>query len=431
MSTVKKNAGAAIRLSQCMIVKNEEKNIERALSWAKGVAFEQIVVDTGSTDRTVEIAERMGAKVLHFEWIDDFAAAKNYALEQASGDWIVFLDADEYMSHDHARLIIPLIENIITLYGNMAVSLVSKLAQVRDDGSISQIDHQQRIFTNRSDIRYERPIHESLKLPAGTFPVSENDILILHTGYSQSVYNDTGKLERYIKLLKKALKLDPEDVKSKFYLAEAFHTSGNTEEAVPLYREALIKTDREKSAYEWFRIRAFYRLTAILINDTKAYDEAYALAEQAFHEFPGHVNFCCLYGISMYNQEKFQNALEAFKKAEALVINGKIENQLLGNVDLLYVYLVQTYIKLDNADEALNCAESYLQSHKHHNEMLKLYLQILRSRENPENTVNFLSKIYNFNNIQDKMLLLRSAKGAGDIALAQLLIKMINPEELR
>ena len=77
---------SSVRLSQCMIVKNEEKNIEKALSWAKGTAFEQIVVDTGSTDRTVELAEKMGAKVYHFEWINDFSAAKNFAIEQASGD---------------------------------------------------------------------------------------------------------------------------------------------------------------------------------------------------------------------------------------------------------------------------------------------------------------------------------------------------------
>src|SRR5699024_4697847 len=86
------------RLSQCMIVKNEEENIRRALSWGKGRVCEQIVVDTGSTDRTVEIAKEMGAKVYHFKWREDFSAAKNYAIEQASGDWIAFLDADEYFS---------------------------------------------------------------------------------------------------------------------------------------------------------------------------------------------------------------------------------------------------------------------------------------------------------------------------------------------
>ena len=97
-----------VRLSQCMIVKNEEKNIERALSWGKDIMYEQIVVDTGSTDRTVEIAKGMGAKVYHFEWIDDFAAAKNYAIEQAKGDWIAFLDADEYFPPEDAAKLMPI-----------------------------------------------------------------------------------------------------------------------------------------------------------------------------------------------------------------------------------------------------------------------------------------------------------------------------------
>ena len=66
-----------VRLSQCMIVKNEEQNIRRALLWGKGRVCEQIVVDTGSTDRTVDIAREMGARVYHFEWCGDFSAAKN------------------------------------------------------------------------------------------------------------------------------------------------------------------------------------------------------------------------------------------------------------------------------------------------------------------------------------------------------------------
>ena len=74
-----------------MIVKNEEKNIRRALSWGKDIMCEQIVVDTGSSDRTVEIAREMGAKIFFFPWINDFAAAKNFAIDQAKGDWIAFL----------------------------------------------------------------------------------------------------------------------------------------------------------------------------------------------------------------------------------------------------------------------------------------------------------------------------------------------------
>ena len=81
-------------ISQCMIVKNEEENIIKALSWGKKIMAEQIVIDTGSTDRTIELAKQMGAIVYEFPWDDDFAAAKNYAIEKARYDWIAFLDAD-------------------------------------------------------------------------------------------------------------------------------------------------------------------------------------------------------------------------------------------------------------------------------------------------------------------------------------------------
>ena len=106
---------SSIRLSQCMIVKDEEQNIQRALSWGKGIVCEQIVVDTGSTDRTVEIAEALGARVFHFSWNNDFSAAKNFAIEQAGGNWIAFLDADEYYSDEDAKKIsrqINLVYNI-------------------------------------------------------------------------------------------------------------------------------------------------------------------------------------------------------------------------------------------------------------------------------------------------------------------------------
>ena len=100
------------RLSQCMIVKNEETNIRRALSWAAGIAEEQIVVDTGSTDRTVEIAREMGAKVYSFSWTDDFSAAKNFAISKASGQWIAFLDADEYLSEEDAQKLPGLLKQL-------------------------------------------------------------------------------------------------------------------------------------------------------------------------------------------------------------------------------------------------------------------------------------------------------------------------------
>ena len=104
--------GVKVRISQCMIVKNEERNIERALSWGRNVMWEQIVIDTGSEDRTVEIARKLGAKVCFFPWTDDFAAAKNYAIQQCGGEWVAFLDADEYMTAEDVKKLPQIIETL-------------------------------------------------------------------------------------------------------------------------------------------------------------------------------------------------------------------------------------------------------------------------------------------------------------------------------
>ena len=98
-----------IRISACVITKNEEKNIGRWLENMKKVADEIIVVDTGSTDGTVELARQGGAQIFHFAWCDDFSAAKNFAIEKAHGDWILFLDADEYFAPKSLPKVRPII----------------------------------------------------------------------------------------------------------------------------------------------------------------------------------------------------------------------------------------------------------------------------------------------------------------------------------
>ena len=89
---VKKN------LSVCLIVKNEEQYLFDCLSSVKDIADEIILVDTGSTDSSIEIAGKFTAKVFNFEWVNDFSAARNYAISKAEGDWILYLDADERIS---------------------------------------------------------------------------------------------------------------------------------------------------------------------------------------------------------------------------------------------------------------------------------------------------------------------------------------------
>lgn len=134
-------------ISQCMIVKNEEKNIRRALSWGKDIMCEQIVVDTGSSDRTVEIAREMGAKIFSFPWINDFAAAKNFAIDQAKGDWIAFLDADESFTPEDAAKIPEILEYV----GEDVDGLLTGIVDLDENNNITSGGTMIRFFVNRPD----------------------------------------------------------------------------------------------------------------------------------------------------------------------------------------------------------------------------------------------------------------------------------------
>ena len=85
-----------IKITACYMVKNESKNLPRSINSVKGSVDELIVIDTGSSDNTIEIAESFNAKVINVPWTDDFSAPRNIAIDNATGDWIIFLDADEY-----------------------------------------------------------------------------------------------------------------------------------------------------------------------------------------------------------------------------------------------------------------------------------------------------------------------------------------------
>ena len=142
-----------MKLSACVIVKNEEKNLPQWLSSMAQLADEMIVVDTGSEDNTKSLAHQAGAKVFDFTWVDDFAAAKNFAIEQATGDWILFLDADEYFAPETMGLVRDVIRT--RAKNNKVAVLLCRLINIDSDRNNRVIDTfiQARIFRRLPSIR--------------------------------------------------------------------------------------------------------------------------------------------------------------------------------------------------------------------------------------------------------------------------------------
>lgn len=236
---------SGISISQCLIVKNEEKNIERALSWGKDIVMEQIVVDTGSTDRTVEIAEQMGATVYHYQWNNHFADSKNYALEKASGQWIAFLDADEYLLEEEVRklpLLLKQTEQAGKAIGIDYHIMRCQMVNLDDALKVFSVFRQDRFFVNDPNLRYEGAIHETLhrldKKALHCCDIGEN-LTIYHTGYSHKAYEETKKADRNVNIMMELLEKKPDDYNMMGYLADSLASADRLEEALQYDRKVV------------------------------------------------------------------------------------------------------------------------------------------------------------------------------------------------
>jgi tetratricopeptide (TPR) repeat protein len=217
-------------LSVCIIAKNEEVRLPLLLKDLKSFADEIIVVDTGSTDATVSIAESNGARVVKFAWCDDFSAARNESLSAANGSWILWLDADDRVSLDDGNSIKALVER-----SKPDEAYTVEIINTSLDGRPSSF-LQLRIFPNDSRLRFQGRIHESVAGAAKMhkFNVKPSCIKVIHTGYETAAARKQ-KMERNMSLLLRELDKDPDNIAHRFLLAGSLAMDGKSEEALVQY----------------------------------------------------------------------------------------------------------------------------------------------------------------------------------------------------
>ena len=290
-------------ISQCMIVKNEEKNIRRALSWGKELMWEQIVVDTGSTDRTVELAKELGATVYSFSWIDDFAAAKNFAIEKAKGDWIAFLDADEYMDAENVKRLQTLFARICRERRPIKV-LVTNWFNVDENGRVCTGGNQARFFRNHCGLRYQGRIHECLTSERNLLGTNEvlnacDSLTIYHTGYTERALAAGQKQERNRHLILKELEERPGDYSMMGNLADTYSSSGDYELAIEWYEkamEALTPAAMVRESLDSRISQIFSSLLVLLCNHKKEPERIRAVYDKAVLYVPQESDFDYLMG---------------------------------------------------------------------------------------------------------------------------------------
>jgi glycosyltransferase involved in cell wall biosynthesis/tetratricopeptide (TPR) repeat protein len=225
------------RVSLCMIVRNEADKLAACLRSAAALVHEMIVVDTGSTDDTRNVATRCGARVVDFLWIDDFAAARNESIRHATGDWIFWLDADEQLdSQAQSRL--------RKLFSGLKPENVAYVMRQHSDAATQAGDaigvDQVRLFRRVPEARWEYRVHEQmlLSLRRARHDVRWTDVIIRHGGYQDRDLS-ARKLERNLGLLWLQDADRPDDPVTLYHLGLALGQQGRAEEALSYLRRSL------------------------------------------------------------------------------------------------------------------------------------------------------------------------------------------------
>ncbi len=217
-----------------MMVKDEEDMLPGCLDSIKPLAYEIIVVDTGSTDRTMEIARSYGAKVYHHPWENDFSKHRNQSISYANGDWFLIIDADERLNSD--KLDIGRMKKLLSTLPSEVHVLLATVKDFDRGGVIKATFKSPRLFRNGVEAHYEGTIHNQPMITGG---VMFSDLKILHYGYDLAPDKMEAKFTRTNTLLKRRIKENPEDFEAYFYLSSLHASRQKYTEAIEYGKKCL------------------------------------------------------------------------------------------------------------------------------------------------------------------------------------------------
>ncbi|MBP2644563.1 MAG: glycosyl transferase family 2 [Firmicutes bacterium] len=303
----------AATISLCMITLNEEKNLRRCLESVRGGVDEIIIVDTGSTDATCQIAREYGAVVQFYTWNDSFSDARNVSLELASGDWILFLDADEELSKDSVPVLRKIVEDP-TVEGYF----LTIMNYVGDEGSGNQSpDAVFRLFRNRPDYRFSGAVHEHVigsilkKNSQPQFRFDEG-LILFHYGYLNNQMEEKDKGHRNLRLIERGVEAEPDNVMMQYYYGTELYRFGEYAKAAAQFVKAA-----EGNAIHVDHLPKLLRNLVLAYYQGHCPDQALETIEKSLKKFPEFADLYYLQGSIYYDGQDYGRAYAAFQQALA------------------------------------------------------------------------------------------------------------------
>lgn len=295
-------------ISLCMIVKDEERNLPQCLESVKDVVNEIVILDTGSSDGTVKIANKYGARTLHRPWNGNFGDMRNYALKHASGDWILQLDADERLMQEDGQFIKEAIKNkdVNSIFCNIINIKGSPIGHTQF--------YSQRLFRNGLGAFYEGTVHETLQIKGrALFP---SNIRIIHYGYNLDEPQMIAKSKRNASILEKQIMGNPKDVRSYLHLSKCYFAQGLYDLTILAGKKALenidVETIRINPEIEVFMIMAF---AYVRTHNFEAAEQMCQCAIEINHDYIDPVFFM---GKLCYDMQRHEQAIVWFKRYKEL-----------------------------------------------------------------------------------------------------------------
>ncbi len=317
-------------LSVCIITKNQEENLERCLSALSGYGFELVVVDTGSTDRTVEVAKRYTDRLFSFDWQDDFAAAKNYAISKAKHDLVLVVDSDEFLE--------PLSKENLVKLASMAAQNPDAVGRVRRRNVVTKDDARQenrewinRIFDRRK-YHYKGRIHEQVvPYAGGEYQTWLSPLTFVHTGYDLTAEEREKKTRRNITMLERELSeltVDMENLRRKndgsaeleemekqipyllYQLGKSWYMARDFEQACGYFSDGLSCDLNPRLEYVADMVETY---GYALMNSGQ--EQAALSFENIYDVFGESADFQFLMGLIYMKNARFDEAVREFEKA--------------------------------------------------------------------------------------------------------------------
>jgi len=239
--------GDKIKLSVCMMVKNEEEMLPRCLKSIQGIADELIIVDTGSEDRTVEIAESFGAKVYHHPWENDFSKHRNQSISYATGDWILQIDADEELNLENFS--VNKMKKVLARLPEELQAVLVTISDYNQQGDLMVSFKYPRLYRNKVGVHYKGRVHNQLVYQG---QVKDSDMELFHYGYDLETEKMDAKFHRTTTLLKKRIEENSKDYDAYFYLANSYAKEGKLNDSIEYAKDCfryLEESENESALY--------------------------------------------------------------------------------------------------------------------------------------------------------------------------------------